>query len=194
MIRFNNRWLYSAILISVLALGSCDSHKGEEASKGSGYNPVKELTEMSELGTVEYTITKNVKANDNKAFYKFGDRKIIFSCKAIMKAGIDLKDLTPNDIRIDGANNAVEVTLPKAKILSLNLPPEEAKIAFEKVGMFRGKFSAADRTALLQQGETAIMESVNNIGILQDAEANARQFVKALFAQAGYDNVTVNFK
>ena len=39
---------------------------------------VAELTEMSELGTVEYTVTKVVKASDDAKWYQFGDRKILF--------------------------------------------------------------------------------------------------------------------
>ena len=178
--------------IFLCLLVSCD--KAEQTSPEETQPKMKDLTELAELGTVEYTITKNVKANDNQAFYKFGDRKILFSVKAFMKAGIDLKDFSNDKIMVNESDKSVIVTLPKASILSLNLPPEDAKVVYESVGTFRGKFSAADRTALLQQGEKAIMESVNELGILDEAESNARQFVKAFFKQAGFDNVTVNFE
>lgn len=174
----------------LLLFNNCDKLTTKDSPKPQ----MKDLTELAELGTVEYTITKNVKADDNQAFYKFGDRKILFSVKALMKAGIDLKDFSKDNVEIDDINNSVTVTLPKASVLSLNLPPEDAKVVYESVGTFRNKFSAVDRTALLQQGEKSIMESVNDLGILDEAESNARQFVKAFFAQAGFDNVTVNFK
>ena len=172
----------------IIVLAGCN--KAQEIDKPMA----KDITDMAELGVVEYTVTKNIKANDNQAFYKFGDRKILFSCKAIMKAGIDMKDFSREDVEVNDIDNSVVVTLPKAKILSLNLPPEEAKVVYEKVGTFRGKFSATDRTALLQQGEKAILESVDEIGILKEAEADAILFIKAFFSQAGYNNITVNFK
>ena len=181
--------LYSIILSVILS--AC--HKTDPNSI-EPKTQMKDLTELAELGTVEYTITKNVKANDNQAFYKFGDRKILFSVKAFMKAGIDLKDFSNDKVKVDESDKSVTVTLPKPSILSLNLPPEDAKVVYESVGTFRGKFSAADRTALLQQGEKAIMDSVEELGILEEAESNARQFVKAFFKQAGFDNVTVNFE
>ena len=61
---------------------------------------VKSMDGMAQLGTVEYTITKIVKVDDN-AFYKIGDRKILFSCRAYMKAGIDLADFTAEDVKLD---------------------------------------------------------------------------------------------
>ena len=175
----------------LMILSACNKN---ELNSSEPKTQMKDLTELAELGTVEYTITKNVKANDNQAFYKFGDRKILFSVKAFMKAGIDLKDFSNDQVIVNESDNSVIVTLPKASILSLNLPPEDAKVVYESVGTFRGKFTAADRTALLQQGEKAIMGSVEELGILKEAESNARQFVQAFFKQAGFDNVTVNFE
>ena len=175
----------------LMILCACNKN---ELNSSEPKTQMKDLTELAELGTVEYTITKNVKANDNQAFYKFGDRKILFSVKAFMKAGIDLKGFSNDKVKVDETDKSVTVTLPKPSILSLNLPPEDAKVVYESVGTFRGKFSAADRTALLQQGEKAIMGSVEELGILEEAESNARQFVQAFFKQAGFDNVTVNFE
>jgi hypothetical protein len=58
---------------------------------------LSEMSELSELGTVEYTISKIIKANDN-SFYTIGDRKILFSCKATMKAGIDLSNFSSDNV------------------------------------------------------------------------------------------------
>ena len=50
------------------------------------------IESMAELGTVEYTVTKIIKAND-AAWYRYGDRKILFSSVAYLKAGIDMQEL-----------------------------------------------------------------------------------------------------
>ena len=78
----------------------------------------------AELGTVEYTITKLVIADDD-AFYKFGDRKIIFSCTTTMKAGIDLKDFKREDVVASKDGKSVDVQLPQPKILSFNMSAED---------------------------------------------------------------------
>lgn len=67
------------------------------------------MTEMSELGTVEYTISKIVKCSDDAAFYKFGDRKILFSCHATMKAGIDLSDFNKDCVKLDDSKKSVTI-------------------------------------------------------------------------------------
>ena len=59
------------------------------------------LQTMSDLATAEYVVTKIIKANDNKTWYKVGNRKILMSCKASLVAGIDLSKLTEKDIHID---------------------------------------------------------------------------------------------
>ena len=64
---------------------------------------LSEMSELTELGTVEYTISKIIKANDN-SFYTIGDRKILFSCKATMKAGIDLSNFSPANVKIEKGN------------------------------------------------------------------------------------------
>ena len=37
------------------------------------------LQQMNDLATVEYVVTKIIKANDNKTWYKIGDRKILMA-------------------------------------------------------------------------------------------------------------------
>ena len=148
------------------------------------------LTEMAELGAVEYTITKIIKASDTK-FYTIGDRKILFSCRATMKAGIDMTEFSQENVEIDG--NHITITLPQPKVLSFNMPPEQARLEYEKVGALRFDFTAADRNDLLRQGEEAILADAPNLGILADAEANAKMFFEALLTQVGFEKINVVF-
>lgn len=149
------------------------------------------ISEMSELGTVEYTISKIIKANDN-SFYTVGDRKILFTCKATMKAGIDLAGFGPDSIIIDNAKKSVVINLPKPKVLSFNMPADQIHLEYQKVGTLRSEFSAEDRNALLKQAEEAIIADAPNLGILKDAEHNAKLFFDALFSQIGFENIVVN--
>lgn len=153
---------------------------------------VSTISEMSELGTVEYTISKIIKANDN-SFYTIGDRKILFSCKSTMKAGIDLTDFSLDSVKVDKATNIVEVNLPKPKVLSFNMPAEQVTLEYQKVGTLRSDFTAENRNALLKQAEEEIIADAENLGILKDAEQNARLFFEALFLQIGIEKVVINF-
>lgn len=185
---------HSFILATALLLLSagCSEQKPETLADKMG-RQFGTMTEMAELGTVEYTITKIVKANDEAA-YKFGDRKIVFSSRATMKAGINLSDFSIQDVRIDEKTKSAIVTLPKPELLAFNMPPEETHIVYQKIGTMRSNFSTAERLLLLSQGERAILNDIENLGILKDAEENARQFFVTMLAQAGFENITVKFQ
>ena len=153
---------------------------------------LSEMSELTELGTVEYTISKIIKANDN-SFYTIGDRKILFSCKATMKAGIDLSNFSLANVKIEKGNNSVVINLPKAKVLSFNMPPEKVQLEYEKVGLMRSNFTVENRNDLLKQAEEAIIADAENLGILKDAEKNAKLFFEALLTQVGFNNITINY-
>ena len=180
------------ILVSIcfFTLFSCKqdiSHKQMEEQVGK-------VTSLTELGTVEYVVTKIVKANDNATWYKFGDRKILFSCKAILKAGIDLSKLEDSDIQVNTEDKTITITLPNAELLSVNLKPENIKLIYEKTSITRSSFSNKERDAVLAQGEADILKSVPDMGIFDDAENNAKLFLEAFFKQAGFANVNIEFK
>ena len=147
---------------------------------------------MAELGTVEYTISKIIKAND-ETFYTIGDRKILFSCQATVKAGIKLDDFSTKNVTYDKASNSISVKLPKPSILALNMPAEKVKLEYVKIGTFRSNFSAEERNELLKQGEEDIRTDLPNLGILNDAQKNAELFFKSFFSRLGIEKVTIEF-
>jgi len=173
------------LVCAVTLLCSCGPTLQERTDK-----KMQELTTMSELGTVEYTVAKVIKCSD-QIWYKVGDRKILFSCRAYLKAGIDMSQFKPENVLIDG--KSITITLPQPQLLSMNMPAEEAKLAYQKTGALRCNFSAKERTLLLQQGEEAIREDVPNLGILEDAKKNAEMFFTALLKQLGYNTITIKF-
>lgn len=180
------------ILVSIcfFALFSCK----QDISYKQMEEQVGKITSLTELGTVEYVVTKIVKANDNATWYKFGDRKILFSCKAILKAGIDLSKLEDSDIQVNTEEKTITITLPNAELLSVNLKPENIKLIYEKTSITRSSFSNKERDAVLAQGEADILKSVPDMGIFDDAENNAKLFLEAFLKQAGFTNVNIEFK
>jgi hypothetical protein len=122
------------------------------------------LQKMSDLATAEYVVTKIIKASDDKTWYKFGDRKILMTCKASLAAGIDLSKISEKDIQIDGQN--ITMTLPHAKLLYVNIKPEDIKTAYQDVSIFRDNFSSQEKNELAAQAEKQITASADSLGIL----------------------------
>ena len=149
------------------------------------------LKEMSELATVEYTVTKIIKANDNKTWFKLGDRKILMSCEATIKAGIDLSKLSENDFSINDKN--VVLRLPYPQIISLNIPPENLKVEYQQVGGLRDPYKTQERDALVAQAEIQIRNSVKELGILDQAKANTSLFISNFLKQLGYENISITY-
>ncbi len=176
---------YFYLTCMALLLVSC----GDDLQKRT-VSKMQEMTALSELGTVEYTVTKVIKGSD-VAWYTVGDRKILFTCQARLKAGIDMSGFNPQNVVI--SEKSIEVTLPQPKLLAMNMPADEAKLVYEKIGAFRKNISATERNGLLQLGEKDILEDVPNLGILDDARKNAEMFFKALLKRLGYEQVTVKF-
>jgi hypothetical protein len=140
---------------------------------------------------VEYTVTKVIKASDNKTWFKLGDRKILMSCEAHIKAGIDMSAINKNSFKITDKN--IEVTLPQPKIISFSMPAESIKTEYEEVGVFRDKFKTQDRDALAAQAEKQIRNSVDSLGILNQAKVNTSMFVTNFLKKLGYENISINY-
>lgn len=152
---------------------------------------VSTLQQLEELATVEYTVTKVVKANDNKTWFKPGDRKILMTTEAAIKAGINMAGLKADDVIVSGKK--ITIYLPEPKILSVSMPPEKIKVAFEKSDLFRYPFSNEERDALLIQAEQQIRESGNETGILTQARINTQVFLSSLLQTLGFDKVELHF-
>lgn len=161
------------------------------AQKQQPQDMVLQLRELNELATVEYTVSKIVKAADDQTWYKVGDRKILMSCAATVKAGIDLSQLGPDDIRTDGKK--ISLSLPPAKIFSVNIKPEDIRTEYEEVGLFRSDFTAAERNGLLAQGEVQIRQQMAGTNILKEAESQASLVLGNFYRGLGFEEVNIRF-
>lgn len=177
--------LIFSILVAVLALFSaCDKKEDNRVSWQ------QTLKQAAELGTVEYTVKKIVKCNDRQRF-TIGDRQILFSSTAYLKAGVRLDNFSEENVVVHGKD--VTVTLPHAELLSFNMPAEETHTVFENYGFFRSRFNAEEQNEILQLGEKDIRDDVPNLGILHDAEQNTKDVFVALLSRMGFENINVKF-
>src|SRR5687768_15732003 len=176
----------SFLLLFFLVISSCAHNKTPHQKQ-----QVLAIKEMSELASVEYVVTKIIKATDNKTWFKLGERKILISCRATLTAGIDLSKITEKDIKTDNKN--ITLILPRARLLSLNIKPEDVKTEYEGVSVFRFAFTSAERDALAAQGEKHILDSVDSLGILQTAEINASLILNNFLKRLGYEKINIRF-
>lgn len=178
------KFFYYIVFFVIFALFSC-------GKKPDQRQEVLALKEMGNLATTEFVVTKIVRANDNQTWYKWGDRKILISCQANIKAGIDLTKLTRNDVVINGKN--VTLYLPPPQVLSLSLPPEKIKVEYKEISILRDDFNNAERDALLTQAEGQVRSSIKELGVLETTEKNTNLFVTNFLKKLGFESVTISY-
>ena len=174
------------IVLTYLLLFSCQKKEKEQR------DIIQAIQQTGKLVTVEYSLSKMVRADDNKTWYKRGDRRILISTEAIVKAGVDLQTIVPGDVSI--SENSISLRVPPPQVFSISIPPDKIKVLYEEVSFFRQRFSAAEREALLRQAEGQIRKLTDSLGILKTAQANADLFLRKLLQQGGYQNINIRFE
>jgi hypothetical protein len=150
---------------------------------------VLQLRELGQLATVEMEVAKVIRARDEDTWYKIGERRMLLSCRARVKAGIDLSQMKESDI--ERGENSIRVKLPPPQLISFSMPPENIKVAYTEIGPFRDRFSTAETDFILEQAEKQIRRQVDSLNILPRARQGAITFVTRFFVQAGIEQVVV---
>jgi len=177
--------------MAVLFVASCSS-KDDESQW------LQKMRQVAELGTVQYTVQKVV-SNSDETWQIFGDRKILFSMKAVIKAGIDMEQFDAGKVRISenrkDKTRSIALELPQPRILSYNIRPDDVKMIYNQVSLLRTEYTNEERDAIVSIGEMELKTDPELTDmILRDARQNAGLFVEMLLRQSGFKNVEITFK
>lgn len=175
------------IIATVLFFFSCSEKTQSPVQK------VHDIKELGTLATTEYTYGKILQLNDNKEWYKIGDRKILISVRAKVKAGVDLTKMNEQDV-VEKDDQTIQLTLPAPEIVSFDMNPNDIRTEMQDINGFRANFSQDEKVKILQLGETSIREELKESNILSDARKNARVFLTDFYKDMGYETVIIDFK
>jgi hypothetical protein len=177
------RQLFFFTLALTLTLFSCG--EDESAKKHEIY----EVRQIGMLATSEYTVGKIIKLNDEGEWYKWGDRKILMSCKAKIKAGVDLTKLQDKDFKVNGKR--IEIQLPPAEIVSFEMNPDKVRTEMEDISGLRADFTQVEKNEILRLGEQSIKKDIGQLRILKDAETNAIAFLTDFYKTLGFEEISI---
>lgn len=167
-------------LVFCLALLSCSN---EELKKGE---IEEQLRDLQELGTSEYVLNKIIIAEDNQ-WYTIGDRKVVITMTASLKAGVDFSEIKL--VEIDNESKIITLQVPNSKIILLDIKPEDIKYDFVKVSSTRSEFSNKELNDIQILGEKNIQEKIKELNILKDADKNAQLFLKNWLNSMGFNQI-----
>jgi hypothetical protein len=109
-----------------------------------------------------------------------------------MKAGVDLGELTANDIQVN--HNHLQINLPPAKILDSKIDVNHSQVYdYDRGFLNLGPDVAPQLQTLAQQKNLIKIENTAcNEGILITANLRAKETITQLLTNIGYQQVKVN--
>lgn len=144
---------------------------------------VEQVQTLSDLVTVKYVLEKVVIVDDAKWY---GDNRVMLLAHGIVKAGIDLRQIKPEDVTITGQK--ISLKLPPPQITDAYLDDTQTKVIDNTTGLFREPDINLEQTTRADAVED-IRRAALTDGILADADTRAKLELNLFLRQAGFQQV-----
>src|SRR5439155_10298937 len=142
---------------------------------------LKQVQTLSELVTVKYVLEKVVILEDIKWY---GENRVLLLAHGIVKAGVDLKEIKPTDVRLE--EKKVILKLPLARITDVYLDDQKTRVVDRTTGLLRVFDKDLEQNARRQAVNDLRIAARYN-GIYEDAGERARLLLANFFHQLGFE-------
>lgn len=154
---------------------------------------VQDIQRLNELATVKWTQQVIVEEEGNEAIWRtylpdlLSGEKVLLVAVGDVQAGVNLDELGEDDVRVE--EERVTIDLPEARVLSAGLDEDKTKLYSRERGLidFRG-----DDTLIEEARRDAVDEirtAAENNGIIEQAQTNAEDSIRAFLTTLGYEDV-----
>jgi hypothetical protein len=171
------------------------------AGLGSGlraYNTavvLKQVQTLSQLVTIKYVMEKvEVLEDPPQNFWRQflpDNTRVILVAHGIVKAGVDLQQLKPENVRVSGKK--VVIALPRAQITDAYLDEKQTQVIEHNPGFLR-TFNKDLEQSTRQNALDDIRRAAREAGILKEADERARAQLANLMTQLGFEQVEIDSK
>lgn len=151
---------------------------------------ITQVRRVSELTTTVFVMETVANASKDRTLGPFtvGQTKLLYVAHGEVRAGVDLSQITPEDITVAG--DTIVISLPPPRILDAKIDVGKSYVYDYEENFFAPPSpelqSVAEQTALQQ-----IRAGACDADILQTANEEAELAIGSLLTAAGYANVTV---
>jgi hypothetical protein len=149
---------------------------------------VKKVQTLSQFTTVRYTLEKVVVFDDAKWY---GESRVLLVAHGVVKAGLDLDQIGPNDIQIDGKK--IHLTLPRPRVTDVYLDDHRTQIVERSTGLLRAFDKDLEQNARAAAVEELRSGALQN-GILKDAAERGQAQLTILLYQLGFTDIELRSK
>ena len=167
---------YAAVRRQAGAIG--DLLGGRERTSVSHSMIVDKVRAVAKLVTSETTI-RDVVVYKNTWYGSTKQSLVVVTGRLL--AGIDMQH--GSDVKIDDAAKRIEITLPKAGIMALEISDMQT---YDERGGLWNPFTPADRDNILRLARGQIMRSATSLNVTAHAEKSAAELLTSLFSTDGY--------
>lgn len=148
---------------------------------------ITQVQSLAQLVTVKYVMEKVVILEDIKVY---GENRVLLVAHGVVKAGVDLAKLQPDDIEISGTS--ITVKLPPCGITDVYLDEDKTQVLEHSTGLLR-RFDKDLQQSARREGLDAIRRSARYSGILEEAQARAELHLQLFFRQLGFESVVIQW-
>ncbi len=155
-----------------------------------GATVVQSVQELSELTSIEYVEYTTIEKGNDRGLLNWakGDRIYLFALARI-GAGVDLDDLTADQVDIDG--DRIRITLPPAEIFYTELDQEATQVYDRDTGIFTSGDKDLE-TETRREAAKLLEQKALEAGILDDATQSAVDTLTAFLTGLGFEDIEVS--
>ena len=160
------------------------------------YFTVSKIKDAAKLATTETVIEKIVIGNKKKMILKIftlDQARFVCYSEARIKAGIDLKKLAKEDIKINGKQ--IDLLLPPVEVINFSYPFTRFRIDSTLLdnGLF-ARITINDMEEFYRMAELDIRAQLPFMGITEATEIKTRQMMESLLKSLGYSEIYISFR
>ena len=151
------------------------------------------LVSYAQIGTIAVRKERNRAAGDNpiKPLHdRLRGEELMMDVGVRIVAGVNLKHLREEDVRVDAARRSVEITLPPTKVLMVYVDESLTRVVSHKSGWFSAKDIHLMDTARREAMEAMVNTAIDK-DLLDKAGQQAAATVAAIARGLGFEDVTV---
>ena len=179
----------------ILALGLAAVYFWVKAS-GSGaprvtFEPssiVLQVQRLNQLVVVKYTLQQVIEMEQSRPLY--GNEKVLLLVQGKVLGGVDLSQMTPQDVRVSRDGKSVTLNLPMPRVLEVFLDEKETRV-WDNVSWWTPWI--APNPDLQKEARLLALDKVKGaareMGILSDAQHNAETSIRDLLMALGFETV-----
>ena len=148
---------------------------------------VRELDKLATVRVTESIIVTRESASDNALDRLFSGEKVLLVASGNVEAGVDLSEIGEDDVQVRG--DTVTIILPESEVLSATLDEDKTRVYDRDYAPLNLRPNDDLVEEARATAEERIEAAARKNGILDTAETNAEDSIRALAKALGFKEV-----